>query len=121
MNIRNFWKSISACGSSTSKLYLADGYDMVRYYTEHMNIEEKKEKRERGILILYAMPDTKNYIFPRLRLMMWSGILFKRFRKQRILQLFIMDRKPEVRLENLLMNLGYCYLSISLKTECFSI
>ena len=42
-----------------SKLYLADGYDMVRYYTEHMNIEEKKEKRERGILILYAMPDTK--------------------------------------------------------------
>lgn len=32
-----------------SKLYLADGYDMVRYYTEHMNIEEKKEKREQGV------------------------------------------------------------------------
>ena len=42
-----------------SKLYLADGYDLVRYYTSDMNICEKQENRERGILILYALPDTK--------------------------------------------------------------
>ena len=52
-------KVLNTKQSVVSKLYLADGYDMVRYYTEHMNIEEKMEKRERGILILYAMPDTK--------------------------------------------------------------
>ena len=42
-----------------SKLYLADGYDLVRYYTSDMNICEKHENKERGILILYALPDTK--------------------------------------------------------------
>ena len=42
-----------------SKLYLADGYDLVRYYTTDMNICEKHEHKERGILILYALPDTK--------------------------------------------------------------
>ena len=30
-----------------SKLYLADGYDLVRYYTHDMNICEKKEKKEK--------------------------------------------------------------------------
>lgn len=42
-----------------SKIYLADGYDLVRYYTDGMNIDEKHENRKRGILILYALPDTK--------------------------------------------------------------
>lgn len=42
-----------------SKLYLADGYDLVRYYTHDMNICEKKENKQRGILVLYALPDTK--------------------------------------------------------------
>lgn len=42
-----------------SKLYLADGYDLVRYYTSGMNICEKPENKERGILILYALPDTQ--------------------------------------------------------------
>ena len=42
-----------------SKLYRADGYDLVRYYTHDMNICEKKENKERGILVLYALPDTK--------------------------------------------------------------
>lgn len=42
-----------------SRLYLADGYDLTRYYTEGMEITERKENRKRGILILYALPDTK--------------------------------------------------------------
>ena len=42
-----------------SRLYLADGYDLVRYYTSGMDICEKHENRKRGILILYALPDTK--------------------------------------------------------------
>ena len=42
-----------------SRLYLADGYSLVRYYTTDMNICEKPENKERGILILYALPDTK--------------------------------------------------------------
>ena len=40
-------------------MYLADGYDLVRYYTEGMDITERKENRKRGLLILYALPDTK--------------------------------------------------------------
>ena len=44
-----------------SKLYLADGYDIVRSYVDgsEMNITEKKENKRRGIMILYALPDTK--------------------------------------------------------------
>ena len=44
-----------------SKLYLADGYDIVRFYVDgsEMNITEKKENKRRGIMILYALPDTK--------------------------------------------------------------
>ena len=33
-----------------SKLYLADGYDIVRSYTEGMQIQEKKENKKRGVL-----------------------------------------------------------------------
>ena len=38
--------------------YLADGYDLIRSYTEGMQIEETKENRQRGVLALYALPDT---------------------------------------------------------------
>lgn len=41
-----------------SRIYLADGYDLVRYFTHDMEICEKKENRRRGILALYALPDT---------------------------------------------------------------
>lgn len=42
-----------------SHLYLADGYDLLRSYTKHMELCERKENRERGILALYDLPDTK--------------------------------------------------------------
>ena len=42
-----------------SKLYLADGYDIVRSYTEGMQIQEKKENKKRGVMALYALPDTR--------------------------------------------------------------
>lgn len=42
-----------------SGLYLADGYDLIRYYTEGMEITQRKENKKRGVLILYALPDTK--------------------------------------------------------------
>lgn len=35
-----------------SKLYLADGYDIVRSYTEGMQIREKKENKKRGVMAL---------------------------------------------------------------------
>ena len=41
-----------------SKLYLADGYDLMRVYTDGMNIKEKRVDKRRGVLILYALPDT---------------------------------------------------------------
>lgn len=41
-----------------SKLYLADGFDIARYYTKDMEIEEKLENRRRGVMMLYALPDT---------------------------------------------------------------
>ena len=44
-----------------SKLYLADGYDIVRSYVNDtdMEITEKRENKRRGIMIVYALPDTK--------------------------------------------------------------
>lgn len=44
-----------------SGLYLADGYTLVRSYTQHMDICEKKDSRQRGILVLYALPDTRQF------------------------------------------------------------
>lgn len=41
-----------------SNLYLADGYDIVRSYTKELLIEEKLSNCRRGILALYALPDT---------------------------------------------------------------
>lgn len=41
-----------------SALYLADGYDLVRTYTGGLNITEEKDNRKRGVLALYALPDT---------------------------------------------------------------
>lgn len=41
-----------------SKLYLADGYDLVRSYTDSLEIQEERTHRKRGILALYALPDT---------------------------------------------------------------
>ena len=41
-----------------SKLYLADGYDTIRSYNEALEIEEQYENPKRGILTLYALPDT---------------------------------------------------------------
>lgn len=41
-----------------SKLYLADEYDLMRVYTDGMNIKEKRVDKRRGVLILYALPDT---------------------------------------------------------------
>ena len=41
-----------------SKLFLADGYDIERSYTDDLEIEEKLANGRRGILILYALPDT---------------------------------------------------------------
>ena len=41
-----------------SRLYLADGYDIVRSYMDGLEIKEEKEECQRGILILYALPDT---------------------------------------------------------------
>lgn len=37
-----------------SKLYLADGYNLVRYYTSGMNICEKQENKERNSHLICA-------------------------------------------------------------------
>lgn len=41
-----------------SKIYLADGYDIVRSYKKGIEIEEEKVNKSRGVLCLYALPDT---------------------------------------------------------------
>ena len=50
------WKAHSL--AARSSLYLADGYDISRSYQENMEIEETRCNRRRGVLILYALPDT---------------------------------------------------------------
>lgn len=42
-----------------SKIYLAEGYDILRSYTNQMKIQEKLCNGRRGIMILYALPDTE--------------------------------------------------------------
>ena len=41
-----------------SNLYLADAYDLVRYYEEGMQVGERRTAKRQGILLLYALPDT---------------------------------------------------------------
>lgn len=41
------------------KTVSSDGYDIVRSYTEGMQIQEKKENKKRGVMALYALPDTR--------------------------------------------------------------
>lgn len=42
-----------------SLVYLADGYDIERYYKHDGSIDSRKTDAIRGILLLYALPDTK--------------------------------------------------------------
>lgn len=42
-----------------AKLYLADGYDLVRSYEDGLEVVEKKANKRRGFLMLYALPDTR--------------------------------------------------------------
>ena len=89
-----------------SKLYLADGYDLMRVYTDGMNIKEKRVDKRRGVLILYALPDTvklglsaRDSKLPRQQ---WS----------------ITGKKQAKRLENHLMRSAFYCLFISLKRKC---
>jgi hypothetical protein len=42
-----------------SLVYLADGYDIERYYKHDGSVDQRKTDAVRGILLLYALPDTK--------------------------------------------------------------
>ena len=42
-----------------SLVYLADGYDIERYYKSDGSVDQRKTDAVRGILLLYALPDTK--------------------------------------------------------------
>lgn len=42
-----------------SLIYLADGYDIERYYKHDGSVGQRKKDAIRGILLLYALPDTK--------------------------------------------------------------
>ena len=104
-----------------SKLYLADGYDLVRYYTSDMNIKEKHENKERGILLLYALPDTNSYICPKRRHTMSFGQLFIKSSRKLTLPLFFTVRKPEADPAKLLMNSACFSQSSNLNPKCFDI
>lgn len=41
-----------------SCLYLADGYDMQRSYKQDLEVKTIKVNRKRGVLVIYALPDT---------------------------------------------------------------
>ena len=104
-----------------SKLYLADGYDLVRYYTSDMNIKEKHENKERGILLLYALPDTKKLHLSERRHTMSFGQLFIKSSRKLTLPLFFTVRKPEADPAKLLMNSACFSQSSNLNPKCFDI
>lgn len=87
-----------------SKLFLADGYDIERSYTNDLEIEEKLANGRRGILILYALPDT---VALGLKEAEAYAIIWTAFRKSNnVLQLqwFITDRKPVLKMSKNRMN-----------------
>ena len=99
-----------------SKLYLADGYDLVRYYTSDMDIKEKHENKERGILRI-----RKSYICPKRRHTMSFGQLFIKSSRKLTLPLFFTVRKPEADPAKLLMNSACFSQSSNLNPKCFDI
>lgn len=44
-----------------SAIYLADGYEIMRSYTNGLNMKESRTDRRRGILTLYKLPDTASF------------------------------------------------------------
>ena len=95
-----------------SKLYLADGYDLVRYYTSDMNA-----------VFSYCMRYRirKSYICPKRRHTMSFGQLFIKFSRKHTLPLFFTVRKPEADPAKLLMNSACFSQSSNLKPKCFGI
>ncbi len=108
-----------------SRLYLADGYDIVHSYTDGLEIKEEKEERQRGILILYALPDTCKLGLTEAQA---YAVVWKTF--QEIQQaappcsgLYGQETgvKRKILKRNPLMNLAFCFPSMSLKRKCSSI
>lgn len=78
-----------------SKIYLADGYDIVRRYTNNLEIEEDFVNPKRGILILYALPDTAALGMSEAQAyaIIWDA--FQQIQNAHFPQWFTMDRKLE--------------------------
>ena len=72
----------------------ADGYDIVRSYTEGMQIQEKKENKKRGVMALYALPDTRKLGLTEAQAYAVVWDTFRRFRNRLREWKFIMDRIP---------------------------
>lgn len=62
-NIFEHFKKIflSHNGINKCNVYLANGYHIRHKYNENMNVEIDKYKETTGVLLVYAMPNTKEY------------------------------------------------------------
>lgn len=106
-----------------SGLYLADGYDIVHSYTDGLEIKEEKEERQRGILILYALPDTCKLGLTEAQT---YAVVWKTFQEiQQAAPHAVVFYGQETGIKkkvpiNPLMSLAFSFLSMSLRRKCFS-
>lgn len=104
-----------------SLVYLADGYDIERYYKHDGSVDQRKTDAVRGILLLYALPDTKKLHLTTAQFMQSSGIHSSVFKKKHLLLVSIMDRKQERRMIKTMMKSQYYFLLICLEDRWLSI
>ena len=107
-----------------SRLYLADGYDIVRSYMDGLEIKEEKEECQRGILILYALPDTCKLGLTEAQAYAVVWKTFQEIQQAAPRAVVFYGQETGVKKENPenpLMNLAFCFPSMSLKRKCSSI
>ena len=103
-----------------SLVYLADGYDIERYYKHDGSVDQRKTDAVRGILLLYALPDTKKlHLTPaQVYAIIWDT--FFSIQKEAPLAR-IMDRKQEKRMIKTMMKSQYYFLLICLEDRWLNI
>lgn len=104
-----------------SLVYLADGYDIERYYKHDGSVDQRKTDAVRGILLLYALPDTKKLHLTAAQVYAIIWDTFFSIQKKHLLLVSIMDRKQERRMIKTMMKSQYYFLLICLEDRWLSI
>ena len=101
-----------------SLVYLADGYDIERYYKHDGSVDQRKTEASYFFMHFLIL---RSFILHLRRFMQSSGIHSSVFKKKHLLLVSIMDRKQERRMIKTMMKLRYCFLHICLEDRWLNI